>query len=144
MFPGGVAGLDDRPVDLGAGEDLTSGGGVEPGLQDCRGVGVLGQFVVAHQPQHTVVFVRGDRDASYRAQEPVGAAGPLRRVQPVQDVGDGGVRGVCGLAARAVRAWTRRCSECRSRSRVGRSWSGSTLAMMRIRVRLGAGETTAG
>ncbi|MFE3900163.1 hypothetical protein ACFXPY_07275 [Streptomyces sp. NPDC059153] len=34
-----MAGPDDCPVDLGAGEDLTGGGGVEPGLQDGRPTG---------------------------------------------------------------------------------------------------------
>ncbi|MFE5096398.1 VOC family protein [Streptomyces sp. NPDC056638] len=34
-----MAGPDDCPVDLGGGEDLTGGGGVEPGLQDGRPTG---------------------------------------------------------------------------------------------------------
>ncbi|MER7911514.1 hypothetical protein [Streptomyces sp. NPDC096068] len=61
---------------------------------------MLVEFVVAHQAQHTVVFVLVGRDGRCRVQEPVGTAGPLddpgqfRGVQAVQDAGDGGVRGV--------------------------------------------------
>ncbi|MFD7495296.1 hypothetical protein ACFV8T_23200 [Streptomyces sp. NPDC059832] len=47
VLQGVVPGLDQGPVDLGAGEAFVYGGGVEPGLQDGGGVGVPGQFVVA-------------------------------------------------------------------------------------------------
>ncbi|MFE5091932.1 hypothetical protein ACFRCI_16410 [Streptomyces sp. NPDC056638] len=91
VLRGVVAGLDDCPVDLGAGEDLAGGGGIEPGLQDGRRVGVLAEFVAAEQPQHTVVLVLGGRDGRRRVQEPVGAAGLLGdpcRLGGVQHVED--------------------------------------------------------
>ncbi|WPO76243.1 hypothetical protein [Streptomyces sp. KN37] len=55
---------------------------------------MLAEFVVVHQPHHTVVLVFGYRDGGRRGQEPVGAAGLLGGVQPGQDVHDRGVRGV--------------------------------------------------
>lgn len=102
VLQGAVARGDDCPVDLGAGEVLIGdgGGGVEPGLRDGRRVGVLVEFVVAEQPQHPVVFVRGGRDGGGRVQEPVGAfdvlgdPGQFGRAQHVQGVGDGAVRSV--------------------------------------------------
>ncbi|MFH8419303.1 hypothetical protein [Streptomyces collinus] len=73
VLQGAVAGDDDSPVDLGAGEVLTDGGGVEPGLQDGRRVGVLGEFIVAQQSQHTVVFVLGGGHGGRSGEEPGGA-----------------------------------------------------------------------
>ncbi|MFC8094664.1 hypothetical protein [Streptomyces sp. NPDC057301] len=49
--------------------------GVKPGLKDGRRVGVLVEFVVAEQPQQTVVFVLGPRGGSSRVEENVGAIG---------------------------------------------------------------------
>ncbi|APE24935.1 MULTISPECIES: hypothetical protein [Streptomyces] len=110
---------------------------------------MLGEFLVAHQAQHAVVFVLVGRDGRCRVQEPVGVLsvlgdpGQLRGVQAVQAVGNGGVRGVRG-GGEGGQGWTRRFSWWCSWGWAGRSWSGSTSSMMRITVRLGAGDTTAG
>jgi hypothetical protein len=59
---------------------------------------MLAEFVVVHQPHHTVALILGHRDGSRRGQEPVGAAGlfgdpgQFSGVQPVEAVRDGGAR----------------------------------------------------
>lgn len=53
---GAMAGCDNGPVDLGAGEALLDRGGVEPGVRDGRGVRALVGFVVTQWPRHTVVL----------------------------------------------------------------------------------------
>lgn len=63
-----VAGGDDSPIDLGAGEELIDGGGVEPGRPPSRGA-----------------------SPSLR---PFGDPGQFGRMQHVEGVGDGGVRGL--------------------------------------------------
>ncbi|WP_157875048.1 hypothetical protein [Streptomyces resistomycificus] len=111
VLQGVLAGPDDSPVDLGAGEDLIGCGGVEPGLQDGRRVGVPAEFVIVEQPQHTVVSFSG-RDGRRRVEEPVGAfdllgdPGQLGGVQHMEDVGHGRVNPAMLRVAFQEPGWT--------------------------------------
>ncbi|WP_329345437.1 hypothetical protein OG252_01510 [Streptomyces sp. NBC_01352] len=95
-----VASLRGHAKNLLAGEDFIGCGGVGPGLQDGRRVGVLAEFVVVELPEHTVVYGLGGWDGGCRVEEPLGAfdllgdPGQPGGVQHMEDVGHGCVRGV--------------------------------------------------